>query len=39
LTLWEGIVVAEYVDNGAFVNFSGQSIKFVQKSYSIGFGL
>ncbi len=39
LVAWDGLVVAGYVNNGAFINFGGPSIKFVKKPYSIAFGM
>jgi hypothetical protein len=39
LVAWDGIVVAGYVNKGAFVNFGGPSIKLIKKPYSIGFGM
>ncbi len=36
---WEGMAVAGYVDDGAFVNFGGPTVKLVKKPYSIGFGI
>jgi hypothetical protein len=38
-TAWDGVAVAGYVDDGGFVNFGGPSIKWIQKPYSIGFGM
>src|SRR5690606_24607562 len=29
--LWDGFIVAGYVDNGAYVNFGGPSIKYSRK--------
>ncbi len=39
LVAWDGIIVAGYVNDGAFVNFGGPSIKLIKKPYSIGFGM
>jgi len=39
ITLWEGMIVAGYVDNGGFVNFGGPCIKFTRKPWSIGLGM
>ena len=39
VNFWEGMVVGGYVDNGGFVNFGGPTIKWVQKPFSIGFGI
>ena len=38
-TAWDGVIVSGFVDDGAFVNFGGPSIKYVQKPMSIGFGV
>lgn len=35
----DGIVVAGYVDNGAYVNFTGPHIKWVKKPYAILLGV
>lgn len=37
--LWDGLVVAGYVDKGAFVNFGGPAVKFSKKPYSIALGM
>ncbi|WP_225872499.1 hypothetical protein [Pedobacter polaris] len=37
--LFDGILVAGYVDNGAFVNCAGPSIKFSKKPYTILVGM
>ena len=39
LVAWDGIIVAGYVNKGAFVNFGGPSIKFIKKPYGIGLGM
>ena len=36
---WDGAVITGYVDNGAFVNFGGPSIKYISKPLAIGFGV
>jgi hypothetical protein len=38
-SLWDGVAVAGYCDEGAFVNFGGPSIKYISKPVSIGFGV
>lgn len=38
-TAWDGVVMSGYVDQGAFVNFGGPSIKYIHKPMSIGFGV
>lgn len=37
--LFDGILVAGYVDNGAFINCTGPSIKFAQKPCTILIGM
>ena len=37
--LYDGIIVAGYVDDGAFVNFTGPSLKFQKDKSSIMFGM
>jgi hypothetical protein len=37
--LFEGILVAGYVDNGAFINCTGPGVKFTKKPYSVMLGL
>lgn len=37
--LWDGMTVAGYVNDGAFVNFGGPSIKLVKRPWSIGVGV
>lgn len=37
--LFEGIFVAGYVDNGAFINCAGPSIKFAKKPYAVLVGM
>ncbi len=39
LAAWDGMVIAGYVDKGAFVNFGGPCIKFVNKPYVITLGM
>ncbi|WP_336516395.1 hypothetical protein [Pollutibacter soli] len=39
VNFWEGMVVGGYVNEGAFVNFGGPTIKFVSKPWSFGFGI
>lgn len=38
-TVWDGIVIVGYVDNGGFINFGGPSIKLISKPYAIGLGV
>ncbi len=39
ITLWDGMAIAGYVDNGGFVNFGGPTVKLVKKPWSFGFGI
>ncbi len=39
LTVWDGMAVAGYVDNGAYVNFGGPCIKLISKPWAFGFGI
>ncbi|MCX2474771.1 hypothetical protein OQZ33_10560 [Pedobacter sp. MC2016-05] len=39
LALFDGIIVAGYVDKSAYINCVGPNIKFVKKPYSIAAGL
>jgi hypothetical protein len=36
---WDGMMVAGYVNDGAYVNFGGPTLKFICKPFSIGFGI
>ncbi|SHE50726.1 hypothetical protein [Pedobacter caeni] len=38
-TLFEGIIVAGYVDHGAYINCVGPAIKFSKKPFSVLLGL
>ncbi|WP_346238256.1 hypothetical protein ABDK00_004185 [Niabella insulamsoli] len=37
--LWDGMVIAGYVDNGAYVNFGGPCIKYAKKPCVIALGM
>lgn len=39
VVLWDGMAVAGYVNHGGFVNFGGPTVKFINKPFSIGFGI
>lgn len=39
VVFWEGMVVAGYVNHGAFVNFGGPTLKLVKKPWTFGFGI
>ncbi len=39
LVAWDGMMVVGYVNNGAFINFGGPSLKFVRKPWILGFGI
>jgi hypothetical protein len=36
--LFDGVIVAGYVDKGAYVNYLGPSLKFSKKPYSLALG-
>ncbi|NCI47702.1 hypothetical protein GWC94_13685 [Sediminibacterium sp. WSJ-3] len=38
-SVWDGMAVAGYVDNGAYVNFGGPCIKLIRKPWAFGFGI
>ncbi len=38
-SVWDGAVVAGYVDEGGYINFGGPSVKWVKKPYAFGFGM
>lgn len=38
-TLWDGMAIAGYVNNGSFVNFGGPTVKYIKKPWSFGFGI
>ena len=38
-SVWDGAIIAGYVDNGGYVNFGGPTVKWVSKPYAIGFGM
>lgn len=37
--LWDGLLIAGYVDKGAFVNFGGPCVKFSKQPYAIALGM
>lgn len=37
--LWDGVIVAGYVDNGAYLNFSGPNIKYTRKPVVLALGM
>lgn len=39
LSAWDGMVIAGYVDKGAYVNFGGPCIKFVNKPCVVILGM
>ena len=39
ITVWDGMMVAGYVNQGGFVNFGGPTLKLVAKPWSFGFGI
>ncbi len=38
-TIWDGMAIAGYVNDGAFVNFGGPTIKLIKKPWIFGFGI
>ena len=38
-SIWEGMFVAGYAGNGAFVNFGGPSLKWNLKPFSVSIGM
>lgn len=36
---WDGMMVAGYVDHGAYINFGGPSVRLIRKPFAIGFGI
>jgi hypothetical protein len=38
-TTWDGAVIAGYVNEGAFINFGGPSLKLIRKPYTVSLGL
>lgn len=39
VTLWDGMIVTGYVDDGAFVNFGGPAVKMVCKPVTVLLGM
>jgi len=39
VSFFDGIAVAGYVDNGAFLNFTGPSVSFVKNQSKVMFGM
>jgi hypothetical protein len=39
VTVWDGMMVAGYVNRGAYVNFGGPTLKLVRKPWNFGFGI
>lgn len=37
--IWDGVIVAGYIDNGAYINFSGPSIKYSRKPVVLSLGM
>jgi hypothetical protein len=37
--IWDGMMVAGYVNQGGYVNFGGPSVKLNRKPWSIAFGI
>ncbi|HEX7755580.1 MAG TPA: hypothetical protein VF421_09560 [Niabella sp.] len=38
-SLWDGMVVAGYVDDGTFINFGGPAVKWTHKPFCISLGM
>lgn len=38
-SIWDGMAVAGYVNDGGFANFGGPTIKLINKPWSFGFGI
>ncbi|ANH79774.1 hypothetical protein A8C56_01230 [Niabella ginsenosidivorans] len=38
-SLWDGMIVAGYVDKGAFLNFGGPAVKWTRKPFCISLGM
>lgn len=38
MTAWDGTVIIGYVNNGAFINFGGPSLKLIHKPYTASLG-
>jgi hypothetical protein len=38
-SVWDGMIVAGYVNDGGYVNFGGPSVRFTKKPFSIGLGM
>ena len=39
VTAWDGMAIAGYVNDGAFVNFGGPTVKLIKKPWVFGFGI
>jgi hypothetical protein len=39
IAMWEGMVIAGYVNQGAYINFGGPCIRLAKKPWSVGFGI
>jgi hypothetical protein len=39
VTVWDGMAIAGYVNNGGFVNFGGPTVKLIKKPWVFGFGI
>ncbi len=37
--VWDGMMVAGYVNDGGYVNFGGPSLKLIKKPWCFGFGI
>ncbi len=39
VTVWDGMAIAGYVNDGGFVNFGGPTVKLIKKPWVFGFGI
>ena len=39
ITVWDGMAIAGYVNDGGFVNFGGPTVKLIKKPWVFGFGI
>ncbi|MGJ7030311.1 hypothetical protein [Niabella hirudinis] len=37
--LWDGMVIAGYVNKGAFINFGGPAVKWTRKPFCVSLGM
>lgn len=39
VTIWDGMAIAGYVNDGGFINFGGPTVKLIKKPWVFGFGI